>query len=113
MDETLFTEFFGNTPLIRVLNYLLENRLFDCSKTDIARGAGVSRAALYAVWPGLEKRGIVRVTRSFGRTRLYALNDKSNIVRKLREIEYALIKRSVEELEKKQTRSVSVMARKA
>ena len=113
MDETTFTEFFGNTPLIRVLNYLLENRFFDCSKTDIARGAGVSRAALYTVWPGIEKRGIVRVTRSFGRTRLYALNDKNDVVRKLREVDYALMKRSVEEIEEKQKRSVPVMARKA
>lgn len=109
MGETAFTEFFGSTPLMRVLGYLLDNRHFDYSKKDVAEGAGISRAALYAVWPNIETRGIVRVTRRFGRTRLYALNQKNELVKKLLELDRALFRRRIGEFER-ETRGVSVKA---
>jgi hypothetical protein len=59
-DETLFINFFGTkNPVLKVLDFLIDNEAFDHSKTDIAKGAGISRATLFNVWHILEKNGIV------------------------------------------------------
>ena len=39
-EPTLFREIFGDTPKIRVLEYLIEGRELDHSIGDIAEGAG-------------------------------------------------------------------------
>ena len=50
-DETLFIKFFGRkNPVLKVLDFLIDNEAFEHSKTDIAKGAGVSRAMLFNIW---------------------------------------------------------------
>lgn len=41
-NNSLFVEFFGDYPIIRVLDFLIENDVFDYSKKDICRNADVS-----------------------------------------------------------------------
>jgi DNA-binding IclR family transcriptional regulator len=78
-------------PLFKVIDFLLENKGMDFSKTDIANGAGISRASLFNYWGELEKHGIVKVTRSFGKTKLYTLNSKNPVTQKIIELEKTLI----------------------
>jgi hypothetical protein len=40
-NQSSFILAMGNTPFIRVISFLLENRIFDYSKTDIAKNAEV------------------------------------------------------------------------
>ena len=82
--------------MIRVLDYLLENRLEDHSKTEIARGADVGWSTLFQYWGRLEARGIVRVTRSFGKTKLYKINEASHFVKLLKKMEFELIRGAME-----------------
>ncbi|MFQ6073057.1 MAG: hypothetical protein ACE5KT_10215 [Methanosarcinales archaeon] len=42
MEKSLFVEFFGDYPLIRVFDFLLENEVFDYTKKEIAKYSGVS-----------------------------------------------------------------------
>ena len=63
----------------------------DFSKSDIAKGAEISRASLFNYWNELEKLGIVRVTRSFGKTKLYTLNSKNPVTQKIIDLEKTLI----------------------
>lgn len=86
----------GEMPLFRIVDFLIENKGLDYTKKDIAEGSGVSRASLFNYWPELEDRGIVRVTRRFGKTKLYTLNAGSRIVQKVLELEKALIRESME-----------------
>jgi len=83
MENSLFVKFFGDAPLVRILDFLMENKLFDYTKTDIAKNAGISRVSLYKVWPSFMEHKIVRVTRRMGKTELYALNEKSPVVQQL------------------------------
>lgn len=91
-EKSVLIEFFGDYPLIRVLDFLLENRGFDYSKTEISKGAGVSWGSLYAIWNKLEQLAIVTRTRSFGKTRLYKLNEKNPFVKRILRLELDLIK---------------------
>ncbi len=42
--KSLFIEFMGDSPTIRVLYYLLTERDLDFSITDIAKNSGIGRA---------------------------------------------------------------------
>lgn len=73
-ETTLFRELFGNTPKVRVLEYLLEGRELDHSIGDIAEGAGINRVTLFRMWNSLEKPGIIIHTRNIGNAKLYRIN---------------------------------------
>lgn len=90
-DETLFIKFFGTkNPVLKVLDFFIDNEAFDHSKTDIARGAGIGRATLFNIWHILEKKGIVIETREIGRAKMYKLNKSNPIVKKFMELDDAI-----------------------
>ncbi len=90
-EETLFLRFLGkDNPVIRVIDFLLDNEAFDYSKTEIARGAGISRTTLLKIWKMLEDLGIVEETRRVGRAKMYRLNKRNPIVRKFIELDNAI-----------------------
>ncbi|MBI4043299.1 MAG: hypothetical protein HY393_00645 [Candidatus Diapherotrites archaeon] len=103
-DRSLFVEFLGDYPIIRVLDFLIENDVFDYSKKDVCRHAHVSWNTLQGFWKRLEKTGIVGFTRKVGKARLYKINPHNPAVQKLMELDKALIKKSLEALPGSDTR---------
>lgn len=95
-DVSVLLEYFGPNPLVKVIDFLLENRLFDYSKKQIAEGSDVGRVTLFKHWGKIEKLGVVKATRSFGKTRLYKLNETSPVVRKMIELELVLAEKASE-----------------
>jgi len=95
--SSLLIEFFGDTPLFRIIDFLLENRLRDFTKKEIAEGSGVGWTTLYNYWDRLEEKKMVKVTRQIGRIKLYQLNEASPIVQEIKKMELALIRQSVGE----------------
>ncbi|MGV8175263.1 MAG: winged helix-turn-helix domain-containing protein [Methanothrix sp.] len=90
-DETLFLRLLGiKSPVLRILDFLMDNKAYDYSKTDIAKGAGISRTTLSATWENLEKNGLVSETRMVGRAKMYKLNLKSPVVQKFIELDKAI-----------------------
>lgn len=81
--ETIFTKAIGNTPKIKVLEFLIEGRELDYSISDIAEGAGIGRTTLFRVWGDFVELGIVKNTRSIGNAKLYKLNIANPFVRKM------------------------------
>lgn len=63
MDKSSFRMVFGDSPVIKVLDFLLGNREFDYSLTDIAKGADVGWSTLHQFFGELVRLGIVRKTR--------------------------------------------------
>ena len=103
MDETsLLLRLTGDMPLFKIVDFLLDNKGMDFSKTDIAKGAEISRASLFNYWPELERHGIVKTTRSFGNTKLYTLNSKNPVTQKIIELEKTLIAEALEKASKKE-----------
>ena len=97
MEKTsLLIKFLGKNPTFKIVDFLIENKGTDMSKKEIIEGAGISRASLFNNWEQLEEQGIVVVTRRFGKTKLYTLNSKSLIVKKLLELESVLIVRALD-----------------
>lgn len=96
--KSLFIELLGNSPSIKVLDYLLTERELDFSISDMARNAGIGRATLYRIWSQLIKNKIIISTRRIGKSKLYKLNTTNPKIKKLIEIDDMLI---LEELRNK------------
>jgi len=97
--ETLFLKAFGiKSPILRILDFLMDNKAYDYSKTDIAKGAGISRTTLFSVWENLEKNSLVIETREVGRAKMYKLNLKNPVVRKFIELDNAICDQYVSQL---------------
>ncbi|MCD6513837.1 MAG: winged helix-turn-helix transcriptional regulator [Candidatus Odinarchaeota archaeon] len=79
-----------DSPIIRIIDFLIDNEAFDYSKTEIAKGVGISRTTLHKVWKVLEDLGIVVETRKVGRAKMYKLNKKNPIVQKFIELDNAI-----------------------
>ena len=86
MEETIFTKAIGNTPKIKVLEFLIEGRELDYSISDIAEGAGIGRTTLFRMWNDMISTGIIKHTRDIGNAKLYKLNIENNFVRKMVEL---------------------------
>ncbi len=96
MEKSLLIKFLGENPVLKIVDYLIENKGTDLSKKDIIEGSGISKATLFNYWPKIEEEQIVTVTRKFGKTKLYTLNSKNPIVKKLLELESALIGKALD-----------------
>ncbi len=93
-EKSVLIEYFGDTPILRIIDFLLENRLFDYSKKQIIDGTELAKATFYKYWENIVELEIVVPTRSFGKTKLYKINEKSPIVKKIKELELELIEKT-------------------
>jgi len=94
MRQSIFLQTFGDPPLLRVLDFLVINEEFDHSLTDIANLSGVSYSTIKTLWKGLERHGIVVMTRRVGKAKMYRLDNANPAVMKLREFYWATVKRA-------------------
>ncbi len=99
-NESILVEYLGHNPVLLVIDFLLENRLYDYSKQQIAEGSGIGRVTLFNNWSKVEKLGIVKETRRFGNTKLYKLNEQNAVVKKLIELELVLGEKTAPKEEK-------------
>ena len=83
MTETLLIRCLGKSPVLRVIDFFLDNKLFDYTKDEIIENLDMGRATLFKYWEDLESFGIVKVTRKIGKAKLYKLNEENEIVQKL------------------------------
>lgn len=94
-EKTIFLQIFGDSPILRVIDFLTVNDDFDYSMTDIAELSGVGYATLKLFWPRLEKNRIITKIREVGKAKLYKLNDSNPIVRKFKDVYWETTKQKI------------------
>jgi len=82
----MLEDLFGNGSFVKIVDFFLENRFWDYTKTDIANHSGISRTQLYKVWNVILEGKLVKETRKIGATTLYQLNMDSPIIRRLEKL---------------------------
>jgi predicted transcriptional regulator len=92
MKQSMFVRTFGNTPKVKVLDFLLDNDLLDWCKADIAEQTKISRATIDLFFEDLIRQGIITKSRTIGRATLYRLNKNDKLVQKLIELDDFLSK---------------------
>ena len=96
MEESIFINVLGDTPKIRILNYLIKYRGLDYSMSDIARNSGVGWATLSRLWDGFIKLKIVVPTREIGKAKLFKINEDNPAVLELIEVYKKLLQQETE-----------------
>jgi DNA-binding transcriptional ArsR family regulator len=99
-EHSIFLEHVGDSPRMRVLQYLIEGRDFDYTITDMLQ-AGVSWGTLNQLLPLLAELGIVIKTRKIGRATLYKINKDNETARHLLKLYDELILRQLDSMTKK------------
>ncbi|MEK6792349.1 MAG: hypothetical protein AABX95_00865 [Nanoarchaeota archaeon] len=99
IKKTLAVKFFGCSKCsvkkhFDIIDFLIENKGTEVTKKEIIEGTGIARATLFKVWPQIELQEIAVVTRKFGKTKLYEINAKNPIVKKILELEVVLIEKA-------------------
>ncbi len=102
-DKSIFAEFFGDYPVVRVIDFLITFRHFDYNRKEIARNSSVSWNTLNKIWNGLEKKKIVVKTRRVGKSQMYKLNAENPVVQNLLALDKKLMLESMDEIKKKVT----------
>tara|TARA_Y100000310_G_C20648734_1_gene798176 strand:+ start:579 stop:908 length:330 start_codon:yes stop_codon:yes gene_type:complete len=95
--KSSFRVIFGDSPIVKVIDFFLENREFDYSLTDIAKKSDIGWSTLHLFWKDFVKLDIVKPTRRIGRAELYKLNEDSPLVKKLVDLDLAISKKMMKE----------------
>lgn len=107
-EESIFLEYVGDNPRMRILQYLIEGRDFDYTLTDMLN-AGVSWGTLNTLVPKLLELGIIAKTRKIGRATLYKINKDNLAAKQLIELYDSLILEKLTKLEAK-SKGVEILA---
>ncbi len=94
-NKSLFLEQFGDTPQLRVLDFLIDNHFFDFPMTEIAKGSNVSYNSLKLFFPDLIKSSILIKTRKIGKSDYYKLNMDNIFIKNLIKLDWILTKKKM------------------
>ena len=86
---------FGDTPQLRVFDFLIGNHFFDFPMTEIARSSNVSYNSLKIFFPRLIETGILIKTRRIGKSDYYKFNTENNFVSNMIKLDWMLVKKDL------------------
>jgi len=92
-NKSVFLEAFGDTPQLRVLDFLIEDHYFDYPMTEIARESNVSYNSIKVFFGKWIEDGIVARTRRVGKSDYYKLNIENVFIRNLIKLDWILTKK--------------------
>ncbi len=98
LNDSVFVEVFGGSPIIRVLDFLITFADFDYPLTEIAKNSKISYSTLQTFWYKLERNKIIIKTRRVGKSDLFKLNTNNPAVKQLIKLDWNLTKGSEQEV---------------
>jgi len=93
-NKSIFLEYLGDTPQLRVLDFLIDNHFFDYPLTGIARDSNVSYNSLVSFFPEWITKGIVLKTRKIGKSKYFKLNLDNSFVKNIIKLDWSLTKKT-------------------
>ena len=94
-SESAFLEYFGDTPKLRFLDFLIGNNFFDFNMTDMAREAGISYNSLKSFFNEFLEKGIIVKTRRVGKSDMYKFNLENETAKRFLQFAWFLTKRDL------------------
>lgn len=98
-NKSLFLQYFGDTPQLRVLDFLIDNHMFDYPITAIARGSNVSYNSIKLFFSAWVRMGFVVKTRKIGKSDYYKLNLEHSFIKNLIKLDWMLSTASIAPIE--------------
>ncbi|MBS3091923.1 hypothetical protein J4466_00735 [Candidatus Pacearchaeota archaeon] len=103
MEKSSFVLVFGETPVIKVLDFLLTFDSFDYSIGQISKETETKWESVENALRFLISKGIVKKTRKLGKAQLYMLDKEGELAKLLKEIDFRLSRFFIENEMKRQT----------
>ncbi len=94
-NKSAFLEYFGDTPKLRFLDFLIGNHFFDFNMTDMAREANISYNSLISFFDKFLEKGVIIKTRKVGKSDMYKLNTDNAIVQNFLRFAWFLTKQDL------------------
>ncbi len=95
-SQSAFLEYFGDTPKLRFLDFLIGNHFFDFNMTDMAREANISYNSLISFFDEFLEKGIIIKTRRVGKSDMYKLNLDNSISKRFLQFAWFLTKQDLD-----------------
>lgn len=89
--ETVFREVFGSSPIVRVLDFFLDNQEFGYSLADVVRSEGIAHQTAAPIWKDLVRAGVLIEVGRKRKARLYTLDTAHPLVQRLLALNHALV----------------------
>ena len=110
-SETLLLKYLGASPVLRIIDFFLDNPLSDYSKNEIVKNLEMGRVTFFKYWRELEKSGAVKITRQVGRATMYQLDRKNEVVKQLIKLDMALARREMVKAVEENRKPVAIKSR--
>jgi predicted NACHT family NTPase len=81
--QSLLLKTLGDSPKLGIVDFFLDNPLFDFTKKEVIEALGMSKQTSYKYFKDIEEYGIVIVSRRIGKAKLYKINLENPIVKML------------------------------
>lgn len=94
-NKSYFLEYFGDTPQLRVIDFLIGNYFFDFPMTEIARGSNVSYNSIKLFFPKYVKQGIMVKMRKVGKSDYFKLNIEHPFIKEIMKLDWIMTKTNV------------------
>ncbi len=94
-NTSAFLEYFGDTPKLRFMNFLIGNHFFDFNMTDMAREANISYNSLTTFFNEFLEKEIIIKTRRVGKSDMYKLNTDNIIAQNFLKFAWFLTKQDI------------------
>jgi predicted transcriptional regulator len=94
-NKSFFLMQFGDTPQLRVLDFLIGFHFFDYPLTEIAKESNVSYNSLKSFFDSFIESGIVVKTRKVGKSDYYKLNLENPFIKNLIKLDWDLTKSNI------------------
>lgn len=107
--ESILLKAFGNSPKLRIIDFFLDNPLFDFTKKEVIEALGMSKQTFYKYFEDLKDLAVVEITRKIGRAELYKINLENPMVKLVREYETELSTEMAEQEKVKRQKPASAV----
>ena len=72
--QSLLLKTLGDSTKLRIVDFFLDNPLFDFTKKEVIEALGISKQTFYKYFKDLEEYGIVKVSRRIDNAKLYRVD---------------------------------------
>ena len=110
-NETLLLKHLGSSPILRIVDFFLDNPLSDYSKNEIVKNLEMGRVTFFKYWKELEKSNALTVSRKIGRATLYKLDRENEVVKQLIRLDMALARKSMERVVEESQKPIAAKSR--
>lgn len=93
---TNFVGVLGSSPTNRILDFFIENEREGWAMTEIAEQSRVAYPSVKLVIPKLLEKNVIKIDKKIGKIKLYKINFKNPIAKKLKELRNTINKFEIE-----------------